>query len=578
MGFNLTEYTLNTLIDMLNNMRTVVKVGSTFHSQMKQINALFRNDKTALIMPILNFMIKTANVPITFDANKTGLQKVFNDWQKNVNKNLNIDIPKGLYWVGEQNYRERYKSSLIAIRLKWDNVNGWILPTRIWVMDGSSLYIKNDSGSLNTNEYYLGNPRKDSSKRLINTNNETVLIRKPFAQGYEQYPVPYLVQRGALEYALSKAIIVEKQQEMISSAFPYYLALKLGSDEAMRRSQMPTPADLEKMADDFKEKRNEYDNQSYAKGLIGGHPHDFNIDEFIPDFAKVMDEKILKPVDKNLLYALGLIELKGFSSTREEAILNPKVLVEEVENAVLDYVKVLEEIVQLIQEKNSDKYTANDTVSVQPGIIKAFLTDEMKTLIRSWYDRGLIGYKSALEATTALKFETQIKERKREIQEKINQICYPRIIQNLEKDPADLTPQDDDVPDDKKKNTPESKNYKNASNWITCSECGEIFDYTSYIETGTEYVSCPSCNIKIDFDGNSSKEKGEYIEAPYTKKNYPSQIKNLPSGARTIWIETFNRVLKETNDEDQARKAAWRNVKLEYFKDKDGKWKKRKSK
>lgn len=576
MSFNLTEYTLNTLIDMLNNMRSNVKVSSNFRGQMKQINALLSNDKTALVSPILNFMIKTANVPITFDTNKTGLKVVFDDWKKDVNKGLNIDIPRGLSWIGEQYYRERWKSSLIAIRMKWNRVNGFILPTRIWVMDGSSIYVKNESGALNTNEYYLGNPK--NNKRLVDTTEETILIRKPFSQGYEQYPVPYLVHRGALEFALSKALIVEKQQEMLSSAFPYYLALKLGSDEAMRKGQMPTPTDLEEMTEDFKKKRAEYDTHQFARGLVGSHPHDFDINEFIPDFKKITDETILRSVDKNLLYALGLIELTGFSSTRQEAILNPKILVEEVENAVSDYAEVLAEIVELIKEKNANKYTANDDVSVQPGIIKAFLTDEMKTLIRSWYDRGLIGYKSALESTTGLLFETQVKERRFERKQGLDKDMYSRIIQNLEKDPVDLSPQDEDVPDDKKKNTPESRNYKNASNWVTCSNCKTIFDYVSYKETGMGYVKCPSCGGNVDQEGECYKEGKEYIEAPYTIDSYPKQLNVLPKAAIRKWISVFNRVLEETGDENQARQAAWHIIKLDYVKQPNGKWRKKKSK
>jgi len=66
-----------------------------------------------------------------------------------------------------------------------------------------------------------------------------------------------------------------------------------------------------------------------------------------------------------------MIELRGFSSNREEAILNPKVLVEEVEDAVKDYVELLNEIVKQLN-KNSGKYTVNEKVEVQSGIIKHF--------------------------------------------------------------------------------------------------------------------------------------------------------------------------------------------------------------
>ncbi|KKL96749.1 hypothetical protein LCGC14_1841340, partial [marine sediment metagenome] len=72
------------------------------------------------------------------------------------------------------------------------------------------------------------------------------------------------------------------------------------------------------------------------------------------------------------------------------------------------------------------------------------------------------------------------------------------------------------------------------------------------------------------YDPRKSLE-GDFEQAPYTKDKYPSQLKNLPSGARSIWINTFNSVFNETNDKDNAREAAWKNVKLKYKKSGD-KW------
>lgn len=55
---------------------------------------------------------------------------------------------------------------------------------------------------------------------------------------------------------------------------------------------------------------------------------------------------------------------------------------------------------------------------------------------------------------------------------------------------------------------------------------------------------------------------------PYTIKNVPDTIKNLPKSAQRIWIDTFNAVVKD-NSEEEARKAAWKNVKLKYKKEGD---------
>lgn len=53
---------------------------------------------------------------------------------------------------------------------------------------------------------------------------------------------------------------------------------------------------------------------------------------------------------------------------------------------------------------------------------------------------------------------------------------------------------------------------------------------------------------------------------PYSKKNLPNAIKNLPSGAQSIWVDAFNSVYAETKDEDKARKAGWAACKKSYKK------------
>ena len=47
---------------------------------------------------------------------------------------------------------------------------------------------------------------------------------------------------------------------------------------------------------------------------------------------------------------------------------------------------------------------------------------------------------------------------------------------------------------------------------------------------------------------------------PYTKTNYPDQLKNLKEAARNKWIEVFNTVYSENKDEDISRQAAWKVV------------------
>jgi len=57
----------------------------------------------------------------------------------------------------------------------------------------------------------------------------------------------------------------------------------------------------------------------------------------------------------------------------------------------------------------------------------------------------------------------------------------------------------------------------------------------------------------------------------YTMDNPPNWLKNLPAGAQEIGIAIFNKVLKESDDEEKARWAAWSAIKEKYRKEGD-KW------
>ena len=584
----------NQLFDLMLSPTGKIKVNDTFHGQMQQINRLLENDQTGLVSTLLEFMVHAGTVDVNFNSDNPKLSKLFDEWKENVNADLNLDIPRGLRGFTEQYFRERWKSSFIVVNLRWHKINGFWLPTRMYLMDGASIHVKNDKRLLNGNAYYLGNPDKDEAEQLKNTETQTIIVRKPYNHWYDQYPVPYLVRKGALYHSLFKIKVLERQSEIIQTAFPYQLLIKVGTQEAIKKGMGPTQEDLDAIKEKFQNQKKDFDEHVFAKGLIGAFAGDVNLEELIPDYKKALDEAILKPVDKNILYALGMIEFKGFSSNREEAILNPKVLVEEVEDGVKDYVELLTEIVKQIREKNRGKYTVNDKVEVQSGIIPAFLTDEMRTLIRSWYDRGLVGRKSALENTTGLNFETQVKERGIERKQKLDTLMYPRLTQNLEKDPADLTPDTEDIPDDKKPGTPESKNYKNACEETECivepmktirSLPNEIRDELTKSEQRVFKQAFNQCFEKcteLKYD-NLLREKAsmeyawtitkEYIEAPYQdNKSLPDNVRNvLPSEAQTIWRNVFNQSVAKGDSEETARKKAWAAVKKGFKKDKDSK-------
>lgn len=445
-----------------------INVSSEFHNQVDQIKKLLKNDTTALVSTILEYMIHAATVDIDFQTSNSTLSNLLMDWKKNLNRNLGIDIPSGLRSFTEQYFRERLKSSLLAVRIKWENKNGYIIPSKMWVMDGGSVYAENDNATLTSTKYYLGKP-SEHNEYFKNNSGESTIIRKPYNQWYDLYPTPYLVKKGTLYHALFKQVILERQAEIIKTAFPYQLLIKVGTDAALKK-HAPSDQDLTNLLTQFQTLKDEYDTKDLSKGLAGAFPHDVNLEELMPDYKKGLDQDITKGVDKNILSSLGMIELRGFSSNREESILNPKVLVEEIVDAVNDYTEMLTDIVELVKEKNSNKYNINSKVEVVPGTIKAFVTDEMRSMIRSWYDRGLVSYQDGLESTTSLNFNTQAIKRDNEVKLNLNTRMYPRQVQNQENNITDISPNNEDVPDDKKKDTPEAQNYKNASECFNITE------------------------------------------------------------------------------------------------------------
>jgi cation transport regulator ChaB len=572
----------NEVINALYSGIDKIDVKTTFHGQMKQIRTLLKNDKTGLIARILNFQIQCANVDFTFNSIQPTLTKLFDDVKKNVNAGLGMDIPRGFRSLSEQYYRERLTSSFIVTEIRWGKKEGYIVPEIIFFYDGASIYADNIKGNLNSIKYYFGKPGDDN--RLVDSDSKTILIRKPYNAWTDIYPTPYLVKMGALYHGLKKSAILDRQAEIINTAFPYQFIIKAGTEEMIRQKLDITEKHLSDLADKFKNQKTEAFDNPKDKGFIGAFPFHVNFEELIPDYAKALDEKVLKGTDKDILSSLGLIELKGFSSTREEAILNPKVLVEEVIDSVLDFKELWEEITRLTIEKNINKYKLSDEVIITPGVIEAFVTDDMRTMIRSWYDRGIVGMKDALESSTPLDFKTQVVQREQERKEKLLEKMYCRVIQNQESSPADMTP-NDNVPDDKKKNTPESKNFKQANEESIIEPMSSVENIPQPLraemsdEEQVKFVEVFNqefarlTELKMD---NFLREKNsiayavkqvmEYVEAPYTKQNYPPQLKNLPIGARNLWIRVWNRVFKNTGNEDTARKAAWNIVDEKYKK------------
>ncbi len=162
-------------------------------------------------------------------------------------------------------------------------------------------------------------------------------------------------------------------------------------------------------------------------------------------------------------------------------------------------------------------------IRIVPGVVKAFLTDNMRKLVKDHVNTGILSIEDAFGALPGgYDFEISKKRRQQEADNGDEDLFFPRVILN--------------------------------------QDSNTTFDTDPRVPTPNEVPKKKNSKKK---DEEASEE---YLEAPYTKDNYPAQLKNLPVGARNLWIRTFNAVYEETKDEEQARKAAWHQVKEKYKK------------
>jgi len=430
MPVNINNYYRDFITQMYSANSKVV-VPTDFHKQVVAIDRVLKNDVTGMISTIVDFMVQSAVVPFNFESKNDSLNKIFDEWKETINADVNIDIPMGFRSLSEQYYRERWRSSFIVLNINWGKINGYTMPINMWFSDGGSVYVDRQGTDLRTTKYYIGS-KLTAKNQLKNGLKKSSIVRKPYNMWHDQYPTPYLVKKGALYHALVKTIILSKQTQAVQQAFPNMLAIKMGNDTAMKRGEMPVKKDFIDMKKRFVDLKSDGLERTANNGLVGAFPYDVNFENILPDFKKVLDADIMSGTDRNLLMALGLIEFKGFSTNREESVLNPKPLVSEIEDGVEDFMQLMGDVVHEIQKRNKTtkrNFSAKD-VNIGHDPIKSLLTDNMKLLIRSLYDRGLLSKEDTLEGTTAYKFMQQVEKRKQEIKDNLDETMKAPVIMN----------------------------------------------------------------------------------------------------------------------------------------------------
>ena len=112
---------------------------------------------------------------------------------------------------------------------KWENINGINVPTKMFFVDGGSVYSKelkdtDKNIDLIGYEYFLGQEKED---RL----NKGVIITKPYGRWFDEYPNPYLIKRGIYHNWKIIESLKKRETEVLEQIIPYLFLIKSGTEK-----------------------------------------------------------------------------------------------------------------------------------------------------------------------------------------------------------------------------------------------------------------------------------------------------------------------------------------------------------
>jgi len=529
---------------VLSMMLKKITVPGDFHAQTDAVKGFLKNDVTGLADSLTDFAVEAANVKFGVECDNTELTKKLNSWLNNINSDYKGKIPRGINALAKEYFKERWKSSSFPVLkiLKWGEVDGLAVPTQMCIIDGGSVYSKiinkNESKkSLLGYEYYLGQDTSAKGEKL----DKGVIITKPFARWFDEYPTPFLIKRGVYNNYKIIQSLKDKQTQILDQIIPYMLLIKRGTEKlAVEGTKVYSQPELDKIRQDLQdfmdEMRNTNTSTSQVKSPVRTTQFDEEMNHLIPDLTNLFKRDIFLVAERNMLAGLGFIDLvEATSSNRTETILNPKVFIEDVKSGVRDFKnQIVSELVAQILETNRGahrKYTVvNCRVTNSPVV--GFMTEKFKDLIRQLYDRGRISSQTAVEIIAEVEFETEVKRRESETKDGIEEKMYPVVTRNDEAkgidNPKKKTPETDEngktIPEEKRDPT-EKEKYNNS----TEEEIQDILDLTG---------------------------------APYTNiKSLPDSVKKLPVSKQRIWMKTFNSAyayyLGKTGNKKEAESKAF---------------------
>lgn len=503
------DYLVRTVFDLVGMLtRDEVVIPADYRDRVLLTKRALDNDVSGIAGSMLDLAIKSACVSYRVETTNPELTKYLNNILAEINADLVGQIPVGLKALAKEYFRERWKgSSMCLLRTEWDDVDGFTIPTNLWLVDGEDIVVKDSSKgrvvSLGSMRYYLrvGNSNDDADLIPIsNTDTHHYFVQKPFCSWTTAYPQPYLMKRGIYENLEFLRILIKRGEKIANRALEYLLIIKKGSEGLALKGTADTiydDKDLKEIKEKFKDLILEQRTQKGTPTHVTNF--DTDITDYIPDFAKAIGSEIYVPAEKRILNGIGLIELiPNGGSNRREAVFNPLPFINEINQGVEDFAMLLTDLLRVFVKKNQHHPKYNGQIlRVSHSPVTEFLTADILDHFRSAYDRGTLSKQTYTEIL-GTKYEV---ERNRRIHEQRNgdeKTMYPPPTQNVEGKGQDVGEPGgeptDDVPLDK--DGPEAKNFKNAKLEVSCRN-GHKFEVEKKDSLTT--CNCPECREEVNY-------------------------------------------------------------------------------
>ncbi|MBN1467758.1 MAG: ChaB family protein [Fusobacteriaceae bacterium] len=608
---------LEAVLSLLYSKAKII-VPTDFHGQVASVQNLFKNDISGLVDSLTDFAVESADVKYEILTKSDPLNVILAKWLKNVNKHYFGLVPKGIGELAKEYARERWKGASFPILkiVEWGEIDGYQFPTKMYFVNGGAVYakeIKDAGNSISKWEYYLGKGIQDKLEG-------GVIITKPFARWFDQYPVPYIIKRGVYHNWRLLQVLKGKQGEALEQLVPLLNLINKGS-EALAREDKQTydDEDLKTIKKDIEDLLEEVKKSLSVKSPFRVAPFDEAWKQLVPDITKLFDRGIHSSIERNILAGLGFIDVEeAVTASRRESVLNPKAFVGEVKSCVDDFSKILEHVVDMIIEANqgSSKYEKKlEDAIITHSAVKPFMTDKFKQEFRLLWKHGQVSNQTYAEVVGEVDYDTEKLRRDKELKEGTEMLMYPHFTQNTEQNESleevmrrkqDLAPENEE--NQTGKTTTEEGHYHTyeidaegmGETILTESVEGEVEDHVHEIEEykvqevnghthgliktqqtqqqptkddDTDVHGKPIPRDRLD-EPDQFEYSNELEIAPYkTIKELPAKVKNyMSSDLQRVFMRVFNNAYSTYNDESRAFRIAWGVIKKLARKNKQGIW------